>query len=96
MASQGATSAAASEAAARLGMSWEEAVRSLMNDPARRQLVLDCFYDEPRTVAADRYARSPEWRAAIELLPKRTGRALEIGAGHAASRVVRWHAQAGG
>jgi len=82
MASQSATSAAASETVARPGMSWEEAVRRLMNEPARRQLVLDCFYDEPRKVAADRYARSPEWSAALELLPKRTGRALEIGAGH--------------
>jgi SAM-dependent methyltransferase len=62
--------------------SWEDAVRSLMNEPAQRQLVLDCFYDEPRTAAADRYARSPEWQATLGLLPKQPGRALEIGAGH--------------
>lgn len=73
---------AAGVTVARTDMSWEDAVRSLLNDPARRQLVLDCFYDEPRSAAADRYARSPEWQAALELLPRRTGRALEIGAGH--------------
>ena len=67
---------------ARPAASWEAAVRSLMNEPGQRQLVLDCFYDEPRTVAADRYARSPEWQAALELLPGRTGSALEVGAGH--------------
>ena len=82
MGSQGATGAATGATTEGPGMSWEEAVRRLMNEPAQRQLVLDCFYDEPRTVAADRYARSPEWLAALELLPKRTGRALEIGAGH--------------
>ncbi len=50
MASQGATSAAASEAAATCGIELggggalaDERVR------ARRQLVLECYYDEPRT-----------------------------------------------
>lgn len=61
---------------------WESAVRSLLDDPAQRQLVLDCFYDQPRTVAAERFARSPEWQAVLECLPKPRGRALEIGAGH--------------
>ena len=61
---------------------WEEAVGSLLRDPSQRQLVLDCFYDQPRSAAAERYARSPEWRAALELLPKSAGKALEIGAGH--------------
>lgn len=62
--------------------SWEAAVRSLLDDPGQRQLVLDCFYDLPRTAAVDRYARSPEWQALLQLLPRPAGRALEIGAGH--------------
>jgi SAM-dependent methyltransferase len=57
-------------------------VRSLLDDPARRQLVLDCFYDQPRLAAAGRYAQSPEWQAVLTCLPRTTGRALEIGAGH--------------
>jgi SAM-dependent methyltransferase len=63
-------------------VTWEGAVRSLLDQPGQRQLVLDCFYDLPRTAAAERYARSPEWQAALELLPARRGRALEVGAGH--------------
>ena len=61
---------------------WEEAVGSLLREPSQRQLVLDCFYDQPRSVAAERYARSPEWCAALELLPRPAGKALEVGAGH--------------
>lgn len=61
---------------------WEEAVRSLLEQPEQRQLVLDCFYDEPRIAAAARYVASPEWQAASALLPLPPGRALEIGAGH--------------
>ena len=68
--------------AARSSVSWEDAVRSLMSAPEHRQLVLDCFYDEPRIAAAARYVASPEWQAAQALLPASRGRALEIGAGH--------------
>lgn len=72
----------AAGATARPAASWEDAVRSLMLSPEHRQLVLDCFYDEPRSAAAARYAASPEWQAARALLPPSPGRALEIGAGH--------------
>jgi len=68
--------------------SWEDAVRSLLADPAQRQLVLDCFYDEPRSAAAERYRRSPEWQALHALLPRPAGRALEIGAGHGIASVA--------
>lgn len=64
---------------------WEAAVRSLLEEPARRQLVLDCYYDLPRLAAAERYAASLEWRAIAELLPDRPGYALDIGAGHGIS-----------
>src|SRR5208282_1658778 len=67
---------------------WEEAVRWLLAQPEQRQLVLDCFYDLPRTAAAARYARSAEWRAVLALLPSRTGNALEIGAGHGIASVA--------
>jgi SAM-dependent methyltransferase len=63
-------------------VSWEAAVRSLLDDPSQCQLVLDCFYDQPRVAAAERYARSPEWQAVLQCLPQPPGRALEIGAGH--------------
>jgi SAM-dependent methyltransferase len=61
---------------------WEAAVRSLIDDPSQRQLVLDCFYDQPRSAAAERYARSSEWQALRATLPHPPGRALEVGAGH--------------
>jgi SAM-dependent methyltransferase len=67
---------------------WEEAVQALLADPAQRQLVRDCFYDEPRAAAAERYRCSPEWQALLALLPRPPGRALEIGAGHGIASVA--------
>lgn len=62
-------------------MTWEEAVVWLRNQPERRQLVLDAFYDDPLIAAAERYAASFEWQAVLTLLQGRTGRALDVGAG---------------
>lgn len=82
----------------RPAVSWEEAVRSLMGEPAHRQLVLECYYDEPRTIAAERYSQSPEWLAALDILPSTRGRALEIGAGHGVVSIALaragWHVTA--
>jgi SAM-dependent methyltransferase len=61
--------------------SWEDAVVWLRNQPARRQLVLDGFYDDPLIAAAERYRGSDEWRAVAQLLRGRTGKALDVGAG---------------
>ena len=77
---------------------WEDAVRSLLQQPDQRQLVLDCYYDQPRSAAAGRYARSPEWLAALDLLPATRGRALDIGAGHGVASFALagagWHVTA--
>jgi len=61
--------------------SWEAAVVWLRNQPERRQLVLDAFYDDPLIAAAKRYFHSDEWQAVAQLLRGRSGRALDVGAG---------------
>jgi SAM-dependent methyltransferase len=60
---------------------WESAVVWLRNQPARRQLVLDAFYDDPLIAAAERYRGSDEWQAVSQLLRGRSGKALDVGAG---------------
>ena len=60
---------------------WEDAVIWLRNQPDKRQLVLDAFYDDPLIAAAQRYFASDEWQAVSQLLRERTGRALDVGAG---------------
>jgi SAM-dependent methyltransferase len=60
---------------------WEAAVVWLRNQPARRQLVLDAFYDDPLIAAAERYRDSGEWQAITRLLRGRGGKALDVGAG---------------
>jgi SAM-dependent methyltransferase len=60
---------------------WEAAVVWLRHQPARRQLVLDAFYDDPLILAAERYRDSGEWHAVSQLLRGRTGKALDVGAG---------------
>jgi SAM-dependent methyltransferase len=62
-------------------LSWEDAVVWLRNQPARRQLVVDAFYDDPLVVAAERYRGSGEWQAISQLLRGRRGKALDVGAG---------------
>jgi SAM-dependent methyltransferase len=60
---------------------WENAVVWLRNQPDKRQLVLDAFYDDPLIEAAERYFASAEWQAVWKLLEHRTGKALDVGAG---------------
>jgi SAM-dependent methyltransferase len=62
-------------------LSWESAVIWLRNQPSQRQLVLDAFYDDPLISAAERYFYSEEWQAVSQLLRRRTGTALDVGAG---------------
>lgn len=69
-------------------ITWEQAVRSLLGDPAQRQVVVDCYYDRPARDAAVRYWESPEWRAVRELLPRPPRLALDVGAGHGISSVA--------
>lgn len=65
--------------------SWEDAVRSLLDQPEQRRLVLDCYYDQPVEAAAQRYAESAEWESLIDILPARGSWALDLGAGHGIS-----------
>ncbi len=60
---------------------WEDAVVWLRNQPDKRQLVLDAFYDDPLIDAAERYFASAEWQAVSKFLEHRTGKALDVGAG---------------
>lgn len=60
---------------------WEAAVTWLRDQPDRRQLVFDAFYDDPLTAAAERYHASGEWQAISGLLLDRSGAALDVGAG---------------
>jgi SAM-dependent methyltransferase len=60
---------------------WESAVDWLRNQPDRRQLVLDAYYDDPLLAAAKRYHESDEWREIAGLLRGRAGKALDVGAG---------------
>ena len=63
------------------GMTWESAVVWLRNQPDRRQLVLDAYYDDPLLAAAKRYHQSDEWREITALLRGHGGKALDVGAG---------------
>lgn len=62
-------------------MNWEQAVLWLRGQPGQEELVRACFYDDPLIDAARRFHASHEWQAVRELLPRRTGRALDVGAG---------------
>src|SRR5258705_4534924 len=62
---------------------WENAVTWLRNQPDKRQLVLDAFYDDPLIAAAQRYFASSEWQEVSKLLTGSSGTALDVGAGRA-------------
>jgi len=62
-------------------LTWEDAVVWLRNQPDRRQLVIDAYFDDPLLAAAKRYHESGEWREIAALLRGRTGKALDVGAG---------------
>lgn len=63
-------------------VTWDEAVRSLVADPANRELVEACYFDQPLMGAAARYAASAEWQAARRLIGRAQGLAVDIGAGN--------------
>ena len=62
-------------------VSWEGAVSWLMNQPDKKDLVRDCYYDASVAEAAQRYWRSSEWQAVKAILPSSLGKALDLGAG---------------
>lgn len=61
--------------------SWEEAVSWLRLQPDQAETVLASYYDDPLSVAAERYYRSEEWQAVQKFISGRNGRALDVGAG---------------
>jgi SAM-dependent methyltransferase len=77
-------------------MSWEAAVKSLIDDPSRRDLVAACYFDAPLAQAAARYAASAEWQAIQQFAGPRGGIAVDIGAGNGivsyALAQSGWHA----
>ena len=66
-------------------ITWEQAVLWLRGQPDRQELVRACYYDDPLLEAAKRYEASEEWQATREILPRRTGHALDLGAGRGIS-----------
>ncbi len=62
--------------------SWEDAVRWLIDQPDRQDLVEACYFDQPLTRAAERFHKGKEWQAVSRFLPSKGGRALELGAGN--------------
>ena len=64
---------------------WEEAVLWLRAQPEQQELVRACYYDDPLLQAAMRFEASEEWQAVREILPRKTGVALDLGAGRGIS-----------
>lgn len=62
-------------------MNWEDAVRSLIEDPAQAELSRQCYFDLPLANSAKRFHASEEWASVRKRLPK-VGRALDVGAGN--------------
>jgi SAM-dependent methyltransferase len=64
------------------GLSWEQAVQWLRDQPDRQDLVRAAYYDDPLLAAAQRYEQGDEWAAVLAYLPtKRPLNALDVGAG---------------
>jgi SAM-dependent methyltransferase len=63
-------------------ITWEQAVKSLMDDPTKQDLVEACYFDLPLARAAVRYADGPEWQAIRKLIGPAHGMAVDIGAGN--------------
>lgn len=70
-------------------ISWEEAVAKIKSDETFKKLVIDSFFDDPVTSAAERFYNGGEWNAARELIagffsqnyePHKM-KAIDIGAG---------------
>jgi SAM-dependent methyltransferase len=66
-------------------MTWEQAVQWLRDQPNQKELVRACYFDDPLHEAAERFWQSAEWKAIADLLPKRRGQALDLGAGRGIS-----------
>lgn len=69
----------------RSNSTWEEAVDWLRSEPGQAELVRACYFDDPLSEAAARFAGSEEWSAVRQFLPPVPGRALDLGAGRGIS-----------
>lgn len=63
-------------------MTWEDAVRGLIEQPDQKDLVEACYFDQPVSRAAARYHASDEWRGVRAEIGSVPGRALDLGAGN--------------
>lgn len=63
-------------------MTWEDAVRTVIEDPARADLARQCYFDLPRLRAAERFHASKEWASVRSRFPGQPGKALDVGAGN--------------
>lgn len=67
-------------------LTWEQAVEWLKSQTDRKELIKACYYDEPLSAAAQRFAESEEWQAVSEILhPWMPGKVLDMGAGNGIS-----------
>lgn len=67
-------------------LTWEQAVVWLRSQQDKKELVKQCFYDDPLFEAAERFSQSEEWMAVLNLLEnKLPGKVLDIGAGRGIS-----------
>jgi ubiquinone/menaquinone biosynthesis C-methylase UbiE len=66
-------------------LTWENAVLWLRAQPEQQELVRACYYDDPLLEAAMRFEASEEWQAVREMLPRKTGISLDLGAGRGIS-----------
>ena len=66
-------------------ISWEDAVRSLCQQPDQAEFVRHCYYDDPLKEAAERFHNSSEWASVRHYLPTNKGRVLDLGAGRGIS-----------
>lgn len=60
---------------------WEQAVLWLRSQHGSQELVVDAYYDDPLSLAAERFWQSEEWAATRQLIPCKPGMALDVGAG---------------
>ncbi|MER8689017.1 class I SAM-dependent methyltransferase [Mesorhizobium sp. M1136] len=62
-------------------MTWEDAVRWCMSEPSMKELARAAYFDDP-VLAARRYHESAEFQAVRSMIPRKAGRALDLGAGN--------------
>jgi ubiquinone/menaquinone biosynthesis C-methylase UbiE len=62
-------------------VNWEDAIKDLRIKPENKRAVLDNYFDVDIDVSVERYRKSEEFIALMELIPTSTSTLLDIGAG---------------